>query len=123
MKHRWKEGRCVIDKDVKFLKKLLVKKNITFLGKFFRENDCEIKVTKIRKYKNSLLYHYLILQYQGFEIDLTVKFLDTRYRHPYWEKRNMNSKIRRYKNERKLSEELVFFNINDFQISKITYEN
>ena len=116
MKHRWKEGRCVIDKDVKFLKKLLVKKNITFLGHFFRENDCEIKVTNIRKYRS-------IGTTFCFEIDLTVKFLDTRYRHPYWEKRNMNSKIRRYKNERKLSEELVFFNINDFQISKITYEN
>jgi hypothetical protein len=120
MKHANKFGRCILDKDIKFVKKLLNKKPISFSGRYFNDNDCVIKVVGIRKYAAFPLFSRDKTRF-CYEVDVVVK-LSNKYILCYSSATHRNTKIRRYKNERLLREELAYFNMDDIQISKITFE-
>ena len=118
MKHSKKVDRAISDKNMKFVKKLLKKNPITFDGHIRRENDCTVTITNIRKYKN--LWSYKESDKFVYEIDVHVinqsstwYHLDTRY---------VNRRVRSYKMEKLFHEELCYFGITDFCISKISYE-
>lgn len=119
MKHSKKVDRAISDKNMKFVKKLLKKNPITFNGRIRRENDCTVTITNIRKYKN--LWSYKESDKFVYEIDVHVKLEqvsvwyrpDTRY---------VNRRVRSYKMEELFHEELCYFGITDFCISKISYE-
>ena len=120
MKHANKLGKCILDKDMKFVKKLLNKKPISFSGRYFNDNDCVIKVVGIRKYAAFPLFSRDKTRF-CYEVDVVVK-LSNKYNYYYSASKSKNSRVRRYKNEKKLSEELEYFNMVDVQISKITFE-
>jgi cob(I)alamin adenosyltransferase len=52
MKHYYKTGRPIIDKDIKFVKRLLKKKPIKFDAVYWFLNDIELEITNIRKYQH-----------------------------------------------------------------------
>lgn len=118
MKHRYKIGNCINDKDTKFIKKLLKKKPISIDGRFWKDNDCVITISNIRKYET--------VSWRGnkkqfcYEVDVVVKMNQFFYNQAT--SRRKNDRIRRYPNEKQLRDELVYFNISDFQISKVTFE-
>lgn len=118
MKHRHKIGNCINDKDTKFIKKLLKKKPISIDGRFWKDNDCVITISNIRKYET--------VSWRGntkqfcYEVDVIVKMNLSFYTQAT--SRRKNDRIRRYSNERQLRDELDYFNILDFQISKVTFE-
>jgi bisphosphoglycerate-dependent phosphoglycerate mutase len=120
MKHRYKIGNCINDKDTKFIKKLLKKNPISFDGRFFSNEDCVITISNIRKYET--------VSWRGntkqfcYEIDVIVKLNLNTYHYGHATPRRKNDRIRRYQNEQQLRDELVYFNITDFQISKVTFE-
>lgn len=120
MKHRYKIGNCINDKDTKFIKKLLKKNPISIEGRFWRDEDCVITISNIRKYETSSWRtnrkHFC------YEVDVIVKLKYDIYIHNSANTRRKNDRIRRYANERQLRDELVYFNIEDFQISKVTFE-
>ena len=114
MKHFYKTGRPIVDKDIKFVKRLLKKNPIKFDAVYWHPQDIELEITNIRKYQH---------RYGGsfvYEVDVKVitKSCIWYYHHSA---RSKNSRIRRYSNEKLLREELEFFNINDVTISKIEY--
>jgi hypothetical protein len=114
MKHYYKTGRPIIDKDIKFVKRLLKKKPIKFDAVYWFPQDIQLKITNIRKYQH---------RYGGsFVYEVDVKVMPKRDRWYYHHSvRSKNSRIRKYSNEKLLREELEFFNINDVTISKIEY--
>jgi hypothetical protein len=120
MKHANKIGRCILDKDMKFVKKLLKKNPISFSGRYFKDDDCVIEVVGIRKYVG-MPYRLTDKTRFCYEVDLVVKLTDN-YILCYSNATHRNTKIRRYTNEDKLRQELVYFNMDDIQISKITFE-
>lgn len=122
MKHPRKEGKVIIDKDTKFIKKLLNKNPIIFDGKIHEDKDCNIVITKIRKYKNTWCYGEN--KKFVYEIDIKVVFNKESFLYRYWarETRRNNRRMRSYTMEKLFTEELCYFNINDFCISKISYE-
>jgi hypothetical protein len=118
MEHSSKIGKAINCTGIKFVKRLIKKKGIEFQGRFQRPNDCTIKVVNIRKYQN--LYYSDKCVY---EVDVTVKINE--YYYTYFNRRNnihANKRIRNYQNITDLLNELVYFNIKDIQISKITFE-
>ena len=120
MKNANKFGRCILDKDMKFVKKLLNKKPISFSGRYFNDNDCVIEVVGVRKYVAFFIFSTDKPRF-CYEVDIVVK-LNNKVILNYSGTRHRNTKIRRYKNERLLREELAYFNMDDIQISKITFE-
>jgi hypothetical protein len=120
MKHSKKVDRAINDKNMKFVKKLLKKTPITFDGHIRRDNDCTVTITNIRKYKN-------IWSHKGndkfvYEIDVHIK---GNSEIKYWvsyDNRRANRRVRSYRMENLLREEICYFNIVDICISKITYE-
>jgi hypothetical protein len=54
-----------------------------------------------------------------YEVDVKVSFIKERWY--YSSTRAKNDRVRRYKNEKLLREELEYFNINDLVISKVQY--
>ena len=122
MKHTNKLGKCILDKDMKFVKKLLNKKPISFSGRYFNDNDCVIKVVNIRKYVAYAIRASDNIRF-CYEVDVVVKLNKNIFEYYDSANRSKNTRVRRYKNEKKLSEELEYFNMVDVQISKITFEN
>ena len=120
MRHGNRTGRCILDKDMKFIKKLLKKNPISFSGRYHRDNDCIMEVVGVRKYVASPWRTTDKTRF-CYEVDIFVKlsnknilnYSGTKYR---------NKRVRRYMNEEKLIQELVYFNMTDIQISKITFE-
>jgi hypothetical protein len=114
MKHYYKTGRPIIDKDIKFVKRLLKKKPIKFDAVYWHPQDVELEITNIRKYLH---------KYGGsFVYEVDVKVIPKRaiwYYH--LSTRSKNDRIRKYSNEKLLREELEYFNIDDVTISKIQY--
>lgn len=121
MKHANKLGKCILDKDMKFVKKLLNKKPISFSGRYSNDNDCVIKVVNIRKYVAYAIRASDNIRF-CYEVDVVVKLNKGIFDYYYSASKSKNSRVRRYKNEKKLSEELEYFNMVDVQISKITFE-
>lgn len=122
MKHTNKIGKCILDKHIKFVKKLLKKNPISFSGRYFTDNDCVIKVVNIRKYVAYAIRASDNIRF-CYEVDVVVKFNKNIFDHYYSASKSKNSRVRRYKNEKKLLEELEYFNMTDIQISKVTFEN
>lgn len=119
MKHSKKVDKAINDKNMKFVKKLLKKTPIVFDGHIRRENDCVVTITNIRKYKN--LWSYKENDQFVYEIDVHVKLehVSVWYRPDV---RTMNRRVRSYRMEKFIHEELCYFNIVDFCVSKISYE-
>lgn len=118
MKHTKKVDRAINDKNMKFVKKLLKKNPITFDGHIRRENDCTVTITNIRKYKN--LWSYKETDKFVYEIDVhVINQSSTWYR---FDTRYINRRVRSYKMESFFREELCYFGIDDFCVSKISYE-
>jgi len=120
MKHRYKIGNCIIDKDTKFIKKLFKKKPISVDGRYFKDNDCIITISNIRKY-DTVSWRGNTKQF-CYEVDVIVKMNPNIHHYDYSTSRRKNDRIRRYQNEKQLRDELVYFNILDFQVSKVTFE-
>ena len=119
MKHSKKVDRAISDKNMKFVKKLLKKNPIIFDGHIRRQNDCTVTITNIRKYNN--LWSYKDSDKFVYEIDVHVLLTDK----SVWyrpENRYINRRVRSYKMENFIREELCYFGINDFCVSKITHE-
>ena len=120
MKHSRKEGKVIVDKDIKFIKKLLKKNPIIFDGDIHRKDDCLVKVTNIRKYENG--WPYGSNAKFVFEVDVTVKKTDKSRWSLYGRANYNNRRVRSWKMEKLFQNELCFFGIEDFCISKISYE-
>ena len=69
MVHGNKIGRAINDEGTKFVKKLINKKPISFVGRYWHEGDIKIEVANIRKYQKS--------NWSGFvyEVDVKVSFI------------------------------------------------
>lgn len=119
MKHPKKVDKAINDKNMKFVKKLLKKNPIVFDGHIRRENDCNVKITNIRKYKN--LWSYKENDKFVYEIEVRIKLEPVS---PWYrtDNRTTNRRVRSYRMEKLFHEELCYFNITDFCISKISYE-
>jgi hypothetical protein len=113
MIHGNKTGRVINDEGTKFVKKLINKKPISFEGRYWHEGDIKIEVANIRKYQKSYGPGFV------YEVDVKVSFIKERW--TYSSTRAKNDRVRRYKNEKLLREELEYFNINDLVISKVQY--
>jgi hypothetical protein len=120
MKHGNRTGRCILDKDMKFIKKLLKKNPISFSGRYHRDNDCVMEVVGVRKYVASPWRTTDKTRF-CYEVDIFVKLSNKNILN-YSGTKHKNSRVRRYMNEEKLLQELVYFNVSDIQISKITFE-
>lgn len=119
MKHPRKKGKVIIDKDTKFVKKLLKKNPIILSGHIHYSDDCLIEITNIRKYDNC--WFYGSNSKFVFEVDVKVK-KNERSRWRLAERSNYrNRRIRSWKMETLIQDELCFFGISDICISKITY--
>jgi hypothetical protein len=120
MKHSKKYGKAINDKNMKFVKKLIKKNPITFTSSISTTNDCEVTITNIRKYQN--LYTYKQTDKFVYEVDIKVK-LNYKSRYQYdRDNRRINNRVRGYRMENLIREELCYFNIVDICISKISYE-
>jgi len=120
MKHPRKKGRAIVDKDIKFIKKLLKKTPTIFEGNIHIKDDCLIQITNIRKYENGWWFGSNVKFV--FEVDITVKKTD-KSRWSLYERTNYNNRrIRSWKMEKQFQEELCYFGIQDFCVSKISYE-
>lgn len=119
MKHKFRLGNSINDKDTKFIKKLLKKKPISIDGRYFNPNDCTVCITNIRKYLNSWFYGKN--EQYVYEVDVVVSLKNKNFIN-YSTTRHRNDRIRRYDNEKKILDELSFFNVGNIQISKVTYE-
>lgn len=120
MKHPRKQGRFISDKDTKFIKKLLKKNPIIFGGKIYQNDDCIVEVTNIRKYNNCWFYGSNTKFV--YEIDVKVRKNEIS-RWNYYSNTNLrNRRIRSWSVEKLLREELCYFNVEDFCVSKISYE-
>lgn len=120
MKHSRKEGKAIVDKDIKFVKKLLKKNPIIFEGNINIEDDCLVEITNIRKYANS--WYYGSNAKFVYEVDVKVKKISNTRWYSYETTNYKNRRIRSWKMEQLFREELCYFNIMDFCISKISYE-
>ena len=120
MKNPRKEGKAIVDKDIKFVKKLLKKNPIIFEGNIHIKDDCLVEITNIRKYENNWFYGSNLKFV--YEIDILVKKND-KSRWQYSERTHYkNRRLRSWTMEKLFQEELCYFNIVDFCISKISYE-
>jgi len=121
MKHPRKKGRAIVDKDQKFIKKLLKKNPINFEGSIGNKDDCLFEITNIRKYVNN--WYRATNDKFVYEVDVKVKstkksswiFRRTGIRYK-------NRRVRSWTMEKLFQDELFYFNIVDFCISKISYE-
>jgi len=113
MVHGNKIGRAINDEGIKFVKRLIKKNPISFEGKHWTDGDIKIQVANIRKYQKSYGPGFV------YEVDVKVSFIKERWF--YSSIRTKNSRVRLYKNEKLLREELEYFNINDLVISKVQY--
>lgn len=120
MKHPRKEGKVISDKDIKFVKKLLKKNPIIFESNIHIKDDCLVEITNIRKYANS--WYYGSNAKFVYEVDVKVKKNDSSRWCNYTNTNYKNRRIRSWKTEQLFQEELCYFNIMDFCISKISYE-
>jgi hypothetical protein len=118
MKHSRKEGKAIVDKDHKFVKKLLKKNPIIFEGHIRTNDDCFVEITNIRKYLNG--WNYGSNAKFVYEVDVIVK-VNPNSRPCYSRTHYKNRRIRSWAMEKLFQEELCYFNIVDFCISKITY--
>lgn len=120
MRHPRKEGKAISDKDIKFTKKLLKKNPIIFKGNILVNNDCFVEITNIRKYVNG--WNFGSNAKFVFEIDVKIKRApNCRWSFP-GRTQYKNRRVRSYSMEKLFQEELCYFNITDFCISKISYE-
>lgn len=120
MKHPKKTGKAIVDNDTKFIKKLLKKTPIIFNGCIYDKEDCLVEVTNIRKYENNL--YYGSNSKFVFEVDVKVKKnKNTRFGSSFGAKYK-NRRIRSYRMEKLFEDELCYFGIKDFCVSKISYE-
>ena len=120
MKHSRKIGRAISDKDTKFIKKLLKKKPIKFEGKIHQNDDCIVEITNIRKYDNNWFYGSNTKFV--YEVDIIVKKNTKSSWYHYERTHYKNRRLRSWNMEQLFREELCYFNIMDFCISKISYE-
>jgi hypothetical protein len=120
MKHSRKEGKIIADKDIKFVKKLLKKNPIIFEGNIHIKDDCLVEITNIRKYAN-VLYYGSNAKFV-YEVDVKVKKIQNSRWDLFGRTNYKNRRIRSWKMEQLFQEELCYFNITDFCISKISYE-
>ena len=123
MKHPRRIGRAITDKNMKFLKKLIKKNPIIFDGKINKNEDCEIRVTNIRKYENYFNNRFDNDKFV-YEIDVQVTVIKKSPFYWYDSKTNLykNRRVRGYGMEKLFENELCYFGIKDFCISKISYE-
>lgn len=119
MKHPRKEGKTIVDKDHKFVRKLLKKNPINFEGYIRTRDDCFVEITNIRKYLNG--WNYGSNAKFVYEVDVIVK-VNPNSRPCYSRTHYKNRRIRSWAMEKLFQEELCYFNIVDFCISKISYE-
>ena len=120
MRHRKRYCRCILDKYMKFIKKLFKKNPISFSGRYSRDNDYVMEVVGARKYVASP-WRTTDKTRLCYEVDIVVKLSNKNILN-YSGTKYKNSRVRRYMNEEKLRQELVYFNVSDIQISKITFE-
>lgn len=120
MKHPRKEGKAITDKDIKFVKKLLKKNPIIFEGNINCKDDCLVQITNIRKYANN--WYYGSNAKFVFEVDVKVKKIQKSRWDSFGSSNYKNRRIRSWKMEQLFQNELCYFNIVDFCISKISYE-
>lgn len=120
MKHPRKEGRVISDKDTKFIKKLLKKNPIIFEGCIHIKDDCLVEITNIRKYENG--WTFASSAKFVYEIDVKVKKTSTTFWGLYIRTQYKNRRVRSWNMEKLFQEELCYFGIQDFCISKISYE-
>ena len=120
MEHSRKKGKAISDKDIKFIKKLLKKNPIIFEGNIHHTDDCIVEVTNIRKYENN--WFYGTNTKFVFEVDIKVK---KNYKSRWFKSERAhyrNRRMRSWKMEKLFQDELCYFGIQDFCISKISYE-
>ena len=120
MTHKNKEGKAITDKDIKFIKKLLKKNPIVFEGNIHLRGDCLVEITNIRKYVNG--WYYGANAKFVYEVDVKVKKIDSSRWSKYQNTNYKNRRIRSWTMEKLFQEELCYFNVVDFCISKISYE-
>jgi hypothetical protein len=120
MEHRLKEGYIIKDDHIKRVKKLLKKKTIRLTCKIWT-NEVECEVVNIRKYLNR--WSTDNNQKYCYEVDIKADLKNANL--PSWyvnrNKRSLNDRIRLWKNEQLLLDELVYFGINELCISKVQY--
>lgn len=120
MKHSRKKGNAISDKDIKFIKKLLKKNPIIFEGIINTKDDCLVQITNIRKYEN--YWYYGTNPKFVYEIDVKVKKTEKTRWDFYQRTHYKNRRMRSWAMEKIIQEELCFFGIQDFCVSKISYE-
>jgi hypothetical protein len=120
MEHRLKFGYVIKDDHIKRVKKLLKKKTIRLTCKIWTY-EVEFEVVNIRKYLNR--WSTENNQKYCYEVDIKVDLKNANL--PSWyinrNKRSLNDRIRFWKNEQLLLDELAFFGINEACISKVQY--
>lgn len=120
MKHPRRSGRAIIDKDIKFIKRLLKRKPIEFEGVIWRQTDCLVKISNIRKYED--IYSFGKKGVFVYEVDVHVKLSEDIKKYLYWDSVTLNRRVRSNSMGKELREYLVYFNIHDFCVSKISCE-
>lgn len=121
MKHPRKEGRVIIDKDIKFIKKLLKKNPIIFEGHISTKDDCLVEVTNIRKYKDGNRLFKDRPKFV-FEVDVKIKKTESSRWRLYGRIQCNNRKVRSWRMGKLFQDELCYFGIQDLCVSKISYE-
>jgi hypothetical protein len=120
MEHKLKEGYIIKDDHIKRVKKLLKKKTIRLTCKIWNF-EVEYEVVNIRKYLNR--WSTPTNQKYCYEVDIKADLKNANL--PSWyvnrNKRSLNDRIRFWKNEQLLLDELVYFGINELCISKVQY--
>ena len=120
MNHKGKIGNIIKDDHISRVKKLLKKKTISCEGVMWGRKY-NIEIINIRKYLNQWSYRDNDKYCYEVDVKVNTELLDIS---PwYWDrnKRRMNGRVRTWKNEKNLLEELVFFGIDNICISKVQY--
>jgi len=120
MEHKGKIGHIIKDDHISRVKKLL-KKKITSCETDMWGRKCDIEIVNIRKYRNQWSWNDRDKFCYEVDVKVNVKQLDLSSWFISNHKRRMNDRIRKWKNEQMLLDELVFFGIDNICISKIQY--
>ena len=120
MNHKAKQGHIIKDDHISRVKKLLKKKPTLCQGDMWgRKYDIEI--INIRKYSNK--WSWSKRDKFCYEVDVKVNSEPLELSGWYIQsnKRRMNERVRNWKNEQLILDELDFFGIDNICISKIEY--
>ncbi len=120
MNHKGKIGNIIKDDHISRVKKLLKKKTISCEGVMWGRKY-NIEIVNIRKYLNQ--WSYRDNDKYCYEVDVKVDVAPLEL--SSWfisrNKRKMNDRVRLWRNQQMISDELVFFGIDNICISKVQY--